>query len=300
MASVACVGMAVHDRIFAVPALPTEATKLYATAMAEAGGGPAATAAVAIVALGGQARLFGRVGPDDTGRTIRAELARYGVDVAGLAELPGAQSAWSAVAVDPAGERLILNYPGSGLQVEPHWFGPDDLVGCGCVLVDMGWPAGATWALSAATAQGIPTVLDADLGPVSGAATLIDQVGHAVFSEAALRHHTGVADPADGLWALRRRVPDAVLGVTIGPGGYWWLDGDALHHLPTPDVAVVDTLGAGDVFHGAYALALAEGATIPEAARFAVAAASAKCTRPGGRAGAPSRADAEALVFQLA
>jgi sulfofructose kinase len=98
VATVACVGMTVHDRIFSVPALPVQATKLYATGFAEAGGGPAATGAVAIAGLGGQARLFGRVGADDTGRVIRAELARYGVDIAGMAELAGAQSAWSAVA----------------------------------------------------------------------------------------------------------------------------------------------------------------------------------------------------------
>ena len=289
--------MTVHDRIFSVPALPVQATKLYATGFAEAGGGPAATGAVAIVGLGGQARLFGRVGADDTGRVIRAELARYGVDIAGVAELAGAQSAWSAVAVDPVGERLILNFPGTGLQVEPYWLGAAALAGCGCVLVDMGWPAGAARALALAAAQDIPSVLDADLGPLPEAAALIGQAGHTVFSDAGLRHHAGAGGKA-GLLALRRRLPHGVLGVTSGPGGYHWLDGDTLHHLPAPAVPVVDTLGAGDVFHGAYALALAEGAAVPAAARFAVAAASAKCTRPGGRAGVPSRPEVEALLAQ--
>lgn len=298
MASVACVGMTVHDRILSVPFLPAEATKLYASAVAEAGGGPAATAAVAIVGLSGTARLFGRVGADDTGRLIRAELLRYGVDAAGVAELEGAQSAWSAVAVDQAGERLILNFPGHGLQVEPAWIGADALAGCGAILVDMGWPLGAARALAIAGEHGIPAVLDADLGPLPEASALIDHAGHVVFSEPALRHHSGQPEPEAGLRALRSRLPRTTLGVTIGPQGYLWLEGDAVRHLTPPRVAVVDTLGAGDVFHGAYALALAEGAGIAQAARFAVAAATLKCARPGGRAGVPSRPEVEALLAQ--
>ncbi|MCR0985569.1 PfkB family carbohydrate kinase [Roseomonas populi] len=298
MASVACIGMTVHDRILSVPSLPTQATKLYATAVAEAGGGPAATASVAIAALGGSARLFGRVGADDTGRVIRAELARYGVDVAGIAELQEAQSAWSAVAVDAAGERLILNFPGRNLQVPPDWIDPARVAGCGAVLVDMGWPLGGAHALDIARRHGIPSVLDADLGPLPEAAALIGLAGHVVFSESALRHHSGEMEPGTGLHALQRRLPGVVLGVTTGPEGYLWLDGGALHRLRPPEVAVVDTLGAGDVFHGAYALGLAEGMTLAEAARFAVAAATLKCTRAGGRAGVPSRPEVEAFLAQ--
>jgi sulfofructose kinase len=298
MASVACVGMTVHDRILSVPSLPDRATKLYATAVAEAGGGPAATAAVAIVGLGGCSHIFGRVGPDDTGQVIRAELSRYGVDVTGLVDLEGAQSAWSAVAVDPFGERLILNFPGRNLQVDPTWIDPARIVGCGAVLVDMGWPLGAMRALSIARERDIPSILDADLGPLPEAAALIERADHVIFSEPALRHHSGREGAAEGLHALRDRLPGVVLGVTTGPNGYLWLEGGALHHLPAAQVNVVDTLGAGDVFHGAYALALAEGAAIPEAARFAVAAATLKCTRPGGRAGIPSRAEVEDLLAQ--
>jgi sulfofructose kinase len=298
MGSVACVGMTVHDRILSVPRIPDGATKLYATGVAEAGGGPAATAAVAIAAMGGAALLFGRVGADDTGQVIRAELARYGVDIGGLASLEGAQSAWSAVAIDPAGERLILNFPGHGLQVEPGWFDAQRIAGCGAVLVDMGWPAGAARALSIAAAHGVPSVLDADLGPLPEAAALIGQAGHVVFSEPALRFHSGQPELEAGLRALRSRLGEAVLGVTTGPGGYLWLDRDDLHRLRPPRVAVVDTLGAGDVFHGAYALGLAEGLTVKDAARLAVAAATLKCTRPGGRAGVPSRPEVEVLLAQ--
>lgn len=296
MPLVACLGMAVLDRIFTVPALPTGPTKLYADTVREVGGGPASTAAAAIVRLGGQARLFGRVGADTVGDAVLAGLAADGVDAAGVRQLPGAQSAWSAVAVDPQGERLILNTPGRGLDVAPNWIGPDTLRGAGAVLVDMGWPDGAARLLRLAREAGVASVLDADLGPHPGGSALAGLADHVVFSAAGLAHHAGTADPLDGLRHMAIRAPGAVLGVTLGGDGFLWLDAGTPRRSPAPTVAVRDTLGAGDVFHGAYALALAEGQGVPSAARFANAAAALKCTRPGGRAGIPVRAEVDGLL----
>lgn len=87
-----------------------------------------------------------------------------------------------------------------------------------------------------------------------------------------------------------------MLGVTLGAAGYLWLEGDAARSSSAPAVQVRDTLGAGDVFHGAYALALAEGRDIAAAAAFANVAAALKCTRPGGRAGIPDRAEVDSLI----
>ena len=299
MPLVTCLGMAVLDRIFAVPALPTGATKLYATGLTEVGGGPASTAAAAICRLGGQARLFARVGTDAVGTAIQAELVREGVDAAGVRRIEGAQSAWSAVAVEPSGERLILNTPGERLDVAPDWITAAGLEGAGAVLVDMGWPAGAVHLLELAQRAGVPSVLDADLSPHPNATALFGLADHLVFSAAALCRHAGTTDPLEGLRRMRRTAPRAVLGVTLGEGGYLWLDGEAPRRSPAPAVAVLDTLGAGDVFHGAYALALAEGRGVAEAARFANAAAALKCTRTGGRAGIPDRAEVDALLLSI-
>jgi len=87
-----------------------------------------------------------------------------------------------------------------------------------------------------------------------------------------------------------------VLGVTVGADGFLWLDGEEVRSVPAPQVTPQDTLGAGDVFHGAYALAIAEGRTVVPAAAFANAAAAIKCTRPGGRAGIPTREEVNALL----
>ncbi|MBM3537958.1 MAG: sugar kinase, partial [Alphaproteobacteria bacterium] len=93
--------------------------------------------------------------------------------------------------------------------------------------------------------------------------------------------------------ALRRaasRLPGFV-GVTLGARGFRWIENGAVRKVPAPKVKVVDTLGAGDTFHGAFALGLAEGMGVEAASRFACAAAALKCTRFGGVAGAPTRAE---------
>jgi sulfofructose kinase len=284
------------DRIMRVQSLPVEPTKVYAGGYDEVGGRPAATAAVAVCRLGGSASLIGRVGDDPTGEAIRAELAAHGVDVAGMRVLAGAQSASSNVTVDGRGERQIVHFAGRGLDVEADWLVADRLQGAGAALADMGWWPGARRLLELARVAGIPTVLDADLAADPRSESLLTLADHVVFSQAALARMSGEDDPARGLAWARRRVPGRYLGVTVGADGYAWLDGATLSRVPGHRVDVIDTLGAGDVFHGAYALALAEGAEVASAAAFANAAAALKCTRPSGRRGIPFRAEVDELL----
>jgi sugar/nucleoside kinase (ribokinase family) len=90
------------------------------------------------------------------------------------------------------------------------------------------------------------------------------------------------------------------LAVTHGPHDVLWREGAALRKSPVFSVKAIDTLGAGDVFHGAFALALAEGRSVAAALRFAAAAAGLKCTRLGGSMAAPYRAEVEALLGSAA
>ena len=93
-----------------------------------------------------------------------------------------------------------------------------------------------------------------------------------------------------------RELSPAWLAVTSSAEGVYWLDGDRVRHEPAFAVETVDTLGAGDIFHAAFALALAEGRDERAALRFANAAAALKCTRPGGGAGAPRRHEVETFL----
>ena len=86
------------------------------------------------------------------------------------------------------------------------------------------------------------------------------------------------------------------VAVTDGPNGVSWLEDGALRHMPAFAVKAIDTLGAGDAFHGAFTLALAEGRDLTDALRFASAAAALKCTQFGGAAGAPRRAEVDEFL----
>lgn len=291
MTTVLCVGHAVQDYVFSVVDLPRLAVKHQASALLRVGGGPAATAAVAVARLGGRALLAARVGDDAVAGEMIAELESWGVDCTHVRRLAGHCSSLSAVMVDRRGERMIVNYLDQDMPAAAGWLPAPQAVGADAVLADSRWPEGAARALAAARAAGIPGVLDADMPVVPGDDTL-QAATHVAFSAEALSDYTGTGDCVHGL-----RVAAARLGrwccVTVGAEGVYVLDDGSLFHFPGHPVEVVDTLGAGDTWHGAFALALAEGADWRDAVRFASAAAALKVQRPGGRAGVPSRVEVD-------
>ncbi|MBT8192131.1 MAG: hypothetical protein KJP22_01925 [Acidimicrobiia bacterium] len=296
MTTISCVGIAVLDYLFSMVELPDGGGKHYATGYREVGGGVAANAAAAIAKLGGKARYVGRIGDDPVGARIVADLAALGVDVSRVETVDGVSSPVSAVLVDRAGERTIINYTSDALFAAGDPSAAADLTDVDGVLVDIRWPAGAARALAAAAEAGIPSVFDFDRPMTDGGKSLLALASHVVFSETALAETASVGDPGEGLLVIRERT-GAFLAVTTGAGGVWWLDdGMEVRHQPAFPVDVVDTVGAGDVFHGAFALALAERQPEPAALRFAAAAAALKCARPGGRAGTPAREEVEELL----
>jgi len=296
-----CIGLAVQDTILTLPALPTAPGKVRANARHEVGGGPAATAAVTVARLGAPARFAGLLGTDATGDAIAAELAAEGVDTAGLRRLAGWPSPASVVLVDAAGERLIVVH---APPLAEALAGPDpDLDGMGAVLCDCFWPAGARRLIAAAARRGLPSVLDADVNRHDRAtiAPLVAEASHVVFSRGGLAQFAGTDDIAGGLAAAAavRTRPARLLGVTDGAEGlYAWTGGGVARSRP-PRVAAVDTTGAGDAFHGALALGLANGWEEDGAIALAHAVAALKCTRPGGRAGLPDRAALAAFAPDL-
>src|SRR5690606_41290397 len=121
MTRIVCVGITVLDRIWYLSDLPQEGGKYVANNYKEVGGGPAATAAVAAAKLGAQVDFIGRVGDDDTGNRLLAELESLGVNTRYTRVVKGARSSQSAVLVDAGGERIIANYPSPDLPTEAGW-----------------------------------------------------------------------------------------------------------------------------------------------------------------------------------
>jgi sulfofructose kinase len=289
------VGAICATRIYRVEQVPPLPAKVLADRLVEVVDGMALSAACAFARLGGRAAIWARCGDDEPGRAARAALQAEGLDVSGLRAVPGAASSQATVIVDARGERLVVPFHDPAVDASAQWLPLEALAGARMLLADVRWSEGAEAALRAARAAGVPAMLDGETAAPGVLERLVPLATHAVFSDAGLLAHMAAADVDTALLRLARSHPGHV-GATCGAAGYAWVEGGAVRRVAAPAVQVVDTLAAGDVFHGAFALALAEGAEVEAAARFACHAASLKCTRFGGRLGCPTRAEVEASL----
>ncbi len=296
--AILCAGIIVLDEVFQVESFPPPDGKVQASGFFVVNGGCAANAAVAIARLGGRAALAGPLGgpagEDSNGDRVLAALAREGVDCAGCQRMAGLATALSAIFIDARGDRMIVTYRDDRIATAVPADPKRIVAGADAVLADNRFPDFVRPICAAARERGITVVLDADR-PTEMSEDLFRIATHVVFSGECLRATTGV----DDLGAALQRVAgttQAFLAVTNGPGDVLWLDGRTLRSSPVFPIKAVDTLAAGDVFHGGFTLALAEGRDVVAAMRFAAAAAGLKCTRLGGSAAAPRRPEVEALL----
>jgi len=290
-----CVGHAALDRIYRIDAFPPEPTKVRALEHVEAGGGMAANAAVAVARLGGKAELWSRTGDDAAGSAIRAGLRAEGVDVRYLQAFEGARSSTSAIIVDGQGERLIVGQRDAGMPSGTSWLPLERVKEADVVLGDLRWLEGLRAVFSHARKESVPTVLDADLGAREALGGILKLTDYAIFSAQALREFAPGSSTAERLAHVLSLGPRHA-GVTLGSEGYSWREGSSDGHVPAFTTSVTDTTGAGDAFHGAFALMVAEGGTSAACARIAAAVAALKCTRLGSRAGLPTRAELDAFL----
>jgi sulfofructose kinase len=288
----------VLDEVFRVDRFPQPDGKTQAQGFFVVNGGCAANAAVAIARLGGRAALAGPLGgpagEDPNGDRVLAALARDHVDCSGCQRLAGVSTALSAIFIDAQGERMIVTYRDQRLAMATP-ADPAALVATAdAVLADNRYPDFVRPICTAARERGLTVVLDADR-PTDLSEDLFRIATHVVFSSECLRATTGLDDPGEAL-ARIAGTTQSFLAVTNGAQDVLWRDGETLERSPVFAVSAVDTLGAGDVFHGAFTLALAEGRDIAAAMRFAAAAAGLKCSRLGGSTAAPRRAEVDALL----
>lgn len=296
--AILCAGIIVLDEVFLVEDFPQPDGKTNARSYFVVNGGCAANAAVAIARLGGAASLCGPLGgpagEDPNGERVLAALAREHVDCTACVRVAGCATPLSAIFIDARGDRMITTYRDDRIAAAtpPE---PTGLVATAdAVLADNRFPDFVRPICTAARERGLTVVLDADR-PTDVTDPLLRIATHVIFSGESLRATAATDDLATGLFRVGE-CTDAFLAVTDGPQDVLWRDGTALRRSPAFPVKAVDTLGAGDVFHGAFALALAEGRDASAAMRFGSAAAALKCARVGGSAGAPTRAEVEAFL----
>ena len=295
MKRIICIGHAALDYIYRIESFPKVPSKVRALEHVESGGGMAANAAAAIARLGGKAELWSRVGDDDAAVKIRAGLKSLGVDVRSVQSFEEGRTSTSSIIVDDAGERLIVGARDINMPSGTSWLPLERIKGAGAVLGDVRWLEGLRVSFARARKEGVPTVLDADLGAREALAEVLELTDYAIFSAPALEDFIPELEIGEKLKRVLALGPKHA-GVTLGADGYRWMEASGEGHQPGFKVDVVDTTGAGDAFHGAFTLALVEGQLVEACARFACAVAAMKCTRIGSRAGLPTRAQVESFL----
>lgn len=300
-AKVTCLGCAYLDLIFGIDELPNQDGKSIARSFAESGGGMAANSAVTVSRLGGQALWCGRLGDDDRGRRILEGLRQEEVNVQTAKLIPGTHSPQSVVLKDRTGNRAIIVHRAEFDDTDLSWLPMEQLLDADAVLADSSWIEGAVALLSAARAKGMPAVLDADTvsgqTPSRSAAMLraVAAASHVVFSAPGLASLFAAPTPEEGLRQARNYAP--FVAVTLGGDGVLWLDATGtVRHIPSFPVDAVETVGAGDIFHGAFAFALGRGQSEEDGLRLAAAVAAIKCAGEGGRVSFPRMPDVEKLL----
>lgn len=289
------VGAICSATIFRVESVPPAPAKVLASETCHLIDGMALAAACAFEKLGGHGVVWSRVGDDRLGVEARAMMQEEGLDVSGLHVVPGSVTSHVAIVVDRHGDRIVVPYHDPAADPSADWLPLATLSGVDLVHCETRWARGAEVALRAARARGIPTMIDGDVAPLATLRHLVPLADLAVFSDAGLLVYAQCERIDDALRTIGASHAGHV-GASCGADGYRWYEDGALQHVAAPRVAAIDTLGAGDVFHGAFGLAIVEGRSVREAAQFACAAASLKCTRFGGRLGCPARAEVDALV----
>jgi sugar/nucleoside kinase (ribokinase family) len=293
-----CAGIIVLDEVFRVEEFPQPDCKVQTDTFFVVNGGCAANAAVAIARLGGRAALAGPMGgpagEDRNGDQVLRALERERVDCGFCQRVDGLKTALSAIFINARGDRTIVTYRDERIAATLPADADAIVAGADAVLLDNRYPDFVAPICEAARRRGTPVLLDGDRPTVEDD-PLFRLATHVIFSAECLRETTGIADLGDGLQRIARG-SDAFLAVSNGPDDILYLDRGELRRLPVFSIAAVDTLGAGDAFHGGFVLALAEGKNEVEAMRFGAAVAGIKCSRLGGSAGAPTRHEVEAFL----
>jgi len=292
-----CIGIPVRDLTFRVEAVPARGSKANATHLAEICGGNALTAAIATARLGGRGSFAGPMGDarEASSGFILEQMASEGIDTTHVVRVPGLTTPVSAILIEPSGERTLTIYRDPGLWSVKLPDGDALLADCRAVLVESRCGALCIDLCAEARRRGIPVIVGVDRA-MSLQDGLLTAASHVLFASDQVQETAGVADDGEALKRLAGLTP-ALLAATRGPRGTIWLnEAGKLEETPAFPVQAVDTLGAGDVFHGAFTLGLAEGAEVREALRFAATAAALKCTRHGGGMAAPQRVEVEELL----
>jgi ribokinase len=295
-------GSANTDMVVRVPRIPRPGETVLGGAFGMAAGGKGANQAVAAARAGARVTFVARVGDDLFGRQALDGFARDGIETRFVRATPGAATGIALITVDERGENSISVASGANallaaadIEAAAEAFGAADIV-----LLQLESPLETVEAAArAAKERGVPVILNPaparELGDgLLSLVTVLTPNEHEakVLTGITVRDRRGAREAAGRLRARGL----AIVVITLGERGVFVLSDAFDGHVPAFKVDPVDTTAAGDVFNGALAVALAERRPLPDALRFAQAAAAVSVTRPGAQPSAPTREEIEALL----
>ncbi len=287
------VGYCSLDTLCLLPRIPID-DKVQISRSLMQGGGPAATATVTAARLGLATAFLGGVGDDARGRAILDAFAKEGVDTQYIQRRPNAESAAAFCWIDEAtGERSIAWSHGTARPLSPAETGEGVVTAAHAVHCDGHQTAAAIRVAEIAREHGIPVFLDAGT-IVPGIEDLISLCTVVIASRMFAARFAGTEDPEEAMHHIHGLGPKWA-GITLGPSGSCGFDGVNVLNEGQYPVEVVDTTGAGDVYHGAFAaryveyLKADEQPDMQQCMRFATVVAGLKCRKLGGRTGIPTR-----------
>jgi sulfofructose kinase len=290
-------GAVAVDELLYVDRYPPPDSKVRVRQRLKQCGGLTGTALVAAVRLGARCAYVGVLGEDKDSRWVAENLAREGVDFSHCALRSDARPARSTIIVDQAARtRTIFAWIEGAMGADRECPPAKMIRAARVLLVDHHGLEGTLRAARIARRAGVAVVADFERDPGPPFAELLELVDHLVLSRRFALRLSGagqIETALKRLWHDRREL----VAITGGPAGCWYVArGQEVRHMPVFKVEVVDTTGCGDVFHGAYAAALAAGMDADRRIAFASAAAALKAASRGGQSGCPTRDAVERLL----
>jgi ribokinase len=302
MPRVLIVGSANVDFTVALPRLPQPGETVSEGTLLVAHGGKGANQAVAARRLGAQTRLLACVGDDASGRALRDGLAAEGVGIEGVLTSGAAATGTALICVDAQGRNQIAVAPGANrcLTIADATARAADLAWADVIVVSLEIPLDtAGWVMEEGRRRGKITILNPAPLPDAGLGFLAS-IDYLTPNEGEAARLSGI--PVDDE-AGARRAAEVLCGrgvchtvITLGARGALAHGPDGTVRIPGVAILPIDTVGAGDAFNAALAVALADRRPIPEALRFANTTAALACTKRGAQPSMPHRNAVDALL----
>lgn len=296
------VGSANVDMIMKLERLPRPGETVTGGAFRQVFGGKGANQAVAAARAGGDVTFIAGVGDDDFGRAAIQNFQQDGIDTEYIVVAAGVATGCALILIDNKGENSIAVAPGANYALPPSHIDAcaETLRASDLIIMQREIPAPTIQAvLSLAEAAGVPVQFNfapvhTDGLSVSAAMTtlIVNEIEAAMLTGLPVETPEEAERAAD---ALRTQGPACVV-VTLGADGAIIVSETVHARVPAFSVIPVDTTAAGDVFCGAFAVAIVEGQSLPDAARFASAAAAICVTRLGAQPSVPRREEIEAFL----